>query len=84
MITSKQEPSLKNIKFPAESAYGELEITINLSKPEKDPKQIAAEREAAKVDYPTCMLCMENEGYRGRLNYLSPHQSSNHSNESRW
>ena len=59
----------KNIKFPAESAYGELEITINLSKPEKDPKQIAAEREAAKVDYPTCMLCMENEGYRGRLNY---------------
>ena len=46
----------KNIKFPAESAYGELEITINLSKPEKDPKQIAAEREAAKVDYPTCMV----------------------------
>lgn len=59
----------KNIKFPAESEYGELEITINLSKPEKDPKQIAAEREAVKVDYPTCMLCMENEGYRGRLNY---------------
>ena len=55
----------KNIKFPAESAYGELEITINLSKPEKDPKQIAAEREAAKVDYPTCMLCMENEGKLG-------------------
>ena len=59
----------KNIKCPAESEYGELEITINLSKPEKDPKQIAAEREAVKVDYPTCMLCMENEGYRGRLNY---------------
>ncbi len=43
MTTSKQEPSQKNIKFPAESEYGELEITINLSKPEKDPKQIAAE-----------------------------------------
>lgn len=59
----------KNIIFPVETEYGELEITINLSKPEKDPKQIAAERMAAKVDYPKCMLCMENEGYKGRLNY---------------
>ncbi len=59
----------KNIKFPVASEYGELEITINLSKPEKDPKQIAAEKDAVKVDYPTCMLCMENEGYKGRLNY---------------
>lgn len=58
-----------NIIFPAETEYGELEITINLSKPEKDPKQIAAERQAVKVDYPECMLCMENEGYKGRLNY---------------
>ncbi|MDA3964954.1 UDP-glucose--hexose-1-phosphate uridylyltransferase [Enterococcus thailandicus] len=59
----------KNIQFPVQTAYGDLEITINLSKPEKDPKQIAAEREAVKVDYPKCLLCMENEGYRGRLNY---------------
>ncbi|KAF1296784.1 galactose-1-phosphate uridylyltransferase [Enterococcus sp. JM4C] len=59
----------KNIIFPVETEYGEIEITINLSKPEKDPKQIAAERTAAKVDYPKCMLCMENEGYKGRLNY---------------
>lgn len=59
----------KNIQYTYPSDYGELEITINLSKPEKDPKQIAAERQAAKVDYPKCMLCMENEGYKGRLNY---------------
>jgi len=59
----------RNIIFPAETEYGDLEITINLSKPEKDPKQIAAERQAVKVDYPECMLCMENEGYKGRLNY---------------
>ena len=59
----------KNIQFPVQTAYGDLEITINLSKTEKDPKQIAAEREAVKVDYPKCLLCMENEGYRGRLNY---------------
>lgn len=59
----------KNIEFPVATAYGDLEITINLSKPEKDPKQIAAERTAVKVDYPKCMLCMENEGYRGRSNY---------------
>lgn len=59
----------KNIVFPADTEYGELEITINLSKPEKDPKQIALEREVKKVDYPKCQLCMENEGYRGRINY---------------
>lgn len=59
----------RNIIFPAKTAYGELEITINLSKPEKDPKQIAAERQVKKVDYPECMLCMENEGYKGRMNY---------------
>lgn len=59
----------KNIVFPAETEYGTLEITINLSKPEKDPKEIAAQRNAATVAYPKCMLCMENEGYKGRLNY---------------
>lgn len=66
----------RNIIFPAETEYGELEITINLSKPEKDPKQIAAERQAVKVDYPECMLCMENEGYKGRLNY--PARTNHH------
>lgn len=59
----------RNVFFPVETAYGQLEITINLSKPEKDPKQIAAEREAVQVDYPKCLLCMENEGYKGRMNY---------------
>ncbi|MDT2810813.1 UDP-glucose--hexose-1-phosphate uridylyltransferase [Enterococcus asini] len=59
----------KNIVFPAETEYGTLEITINLSKPEKDPKEIAAQRNSASVDYPKCMLCMENEGYKGRMNY---------------
>ncbi|GGC75474.1 UDP-glucose--hexose-1-phosphate uridylyltransferase [Enterococcus wangshanyuanii] len=59
----------KNILFPAKTEYGDLEITINLSRPEKDPKQIAAERQAAKVDYPKCLLCMENEGYKGRIDH---------------
>lgn len=61
----------KNIVFPAETEYGQLEITINLSKPEKDPKQIEAERQATKVNYPKCVLCMENEGYKGRSNYVA-------------
>ncbi|MGG5316667.1 UDP-glucose--hexose-1-phosphate uridylyltransferase [Enterococcus sp. AZ072] len=65
----KTQDIAKNIVFPAETEYGTLEITINLSKPEKDPKQIAAEREVVQVDYPKCLLCMENEGYKGRLNY---------------
>lgn len=59
----------KNILFPAKTEYGDLEITINLSRPEKDPKQIAAERQAVKVDYPKCLLCMENEGYKGRIDH---------------
>lgn len=59
----------KNVKYTYLSEYGELEITINLSKPEKDPKQIVAERNAEKVDYPKYMLCMANEGYKGRTNY---------------
>lgn len=59
----------KNIVFPVMTEYGELEITINLSKPEKDPKEIAAQRGAAAIDYPKCLLCLENEGYKGRLNY---------------
>lgn len=59
----------KNIKFPVATEYGDLEITINLSKPEKDPKAIAAAATAAPSSYPACQLCMTNEGYRGRLNY---------------
>lgn len=59
----------KNIEFPAETAYGQLEITINLSKPEKDPKQIAAALKAEKPNYPKCQLCMENEGYLGRSDH---------------
>ena len=59
----------KNIAFKTATEYGDLEITINLSKPEKDPKQIAAEKEAPSGGYPKCLLCMENEGYRGRINH---------------
>jgi UDPglucose--hexose-1-phosphate uridylyltransferase len=49
--------------------YGELEVTINLSKPEKDPKEIAAERAAPVSGYPQCLLCLENVGYAGRVNH---------------
>ncbi len=58
----------KNIGWTAPTAWGDLEITINLSKPEKDPKAIAAAGAAPATDdvYPACQLCMENEGYRGR------------------
>ena len=59
----------KNIAFRAETKYGPLEITINLSKPEKDPKAIAAEKLIKASNYPKCLLCMENEGYQGRVNY---------------
>ncbi|MEG2644884.1 MAG: UDP-glucose--hexose-1-phosphate uridylyltransferase, partial [Enterococcus sp.] len=59
----------RNIHFPAKTAYGELQITINLSKPEKDPKDIAAASKESTSDYPNCLLCMENEGYKGRVNY---------------
>lgn len=60
----------KNIHFKADTAYGEMDITINLSKPEKDPEQIKRERELKQtVAYPKCMLCVENEGYAGRTGY---------------
>ncbi|MFD1464476.1 UDP-glucose--hexose-1-phosphate uridylyltransferase, partial [Paenibacillus farraposensis] len=57
----------KNIAFPAHTDYGDLEITINLSKPEKDPKDIAAAAKVKASGYPACALCLENEGYLGRL-----------------
>lgn len=59
----------KNIHYLAESKYGELEITINLSKPEKNPKEILAARNTPKGNYPKCLLCIENEGYFGRWNH---------------
>ncbi|MBY0099166.1 UDP-glucose--hexose-1-phosphate uridylyltransferase [Mesobacillus maritimus] len=60
-----------NISYKASTVYGELDITINLSKPEKDPKQIALEKEMKKtgVNYPKCLLCVENEGYAGRIGH---------------
>ncbi|WP_079269522.1 UDP-glucose--hexose-1-phosphate uridylyltransferase [Streptococcus suis] len=59
----------KNIYYQTPTDYGNLEITINLSKPEKDPKAIAAARLAEASNYPQCLLCMENEGYQGRINH---------------
>ena len=59
----------KNIAYRVPSEYGELEITINLSKPEKDPKEIAAAKLVKSSNYPQCQLCMENEVYQGRLNH---------------
>ena len=59
----------KDLKWKTATRYGELDITINLSKPEKDPKAIAAARNAPQSAYPKCQLCAENEGYRGRMNH---------------
>ncbi|MBQ4559082.1 MAG: UDP-glucose--hexose-1-phosphate uridylyltransferase [Tyzzerella sp.] len=60
---------IKDRKWKVESPYGEIDITINLSKPEKDPKAIAAAKLAKQSSYPKCMLCVENEGYAGRVNH---------------
>lgn len=59
----------KDMKWIAPTEYGDLDITINLSKPEKDPKAIAAAKLAKQSGYPKCLLCRENEGYAGRLNH---------------
>ena len=59
----------KDMQWKAETEYGELDITINLSKPEKDPKAIAAARNLPASAYPRCQLCAENEGYAGRVNH---------------
>ena len=59
----------KDVKWVAPTEYGELDITINLSKPEKDPKAIAAARNLPASAYPRCQLCAENEGYAGRVNH---------------
>ena len=59
----------KDVRWKSPTEYGELDITINLSKPEKDPKAIAAARNLPASAYPRCQLCLENEGYAGRLNH---------------
>ena len=59
----------KDLKWTTETDYGTLDITINLSKPEKDPKAIAAAKNAPQSAYPKCLLCVENEGYAGRVNH---------------
>jgi len=59
----------QNIEYKAATEYGELDITINLSKPEKDPKSIELEKLAKKSSYPKCLLCIENEGYAGRIGH---------------
>ena len=59
----------KDLKWETETDFGTLDITINLSKPEKDPKAIAAAKAAKQSGYPKCLLCKENEGYAGRVNH---------------
>ncbi len=59
----------KDVKWVTSTEYGDLDITINLSKPEKDPKAIAAAKLVKQSGYPKCLLCRENEGYAGRLNH---------------
>ena len=59
----------KDMRWKTDTEYGKLDITINLSKPEKDPKAIAAAKHAPQSGYPKCQLCPENEGYAGRMNH---------------
>lgn len=59
----------RDMKWKSATEYGELDITINLSKPEKDPKAIAAAKNAKQTGYPKCLLCAENVGYSGRINH---------------
>ena len=59
----------RDMKWKTDTKYGELDITVNLSKPEKDPKAIAAAKLAKQSGYPKCLLCKENEGYAGRVNH---------------
>lgn len=59
----------KDMKWVTKTEYGDIDITVNLSKPEKDPKAIAAAKSAKQSGYPKCLLCKENEGYAGRINH---------------
>ncbi len=65
----RRDRIVKDLRWTYESDYGPLDITINLSKPEKDPKAIAAAKNAPQSGYPKCQLCGENEGYAGRINH---------------
>ena len=65
----KVDAIAQNVRYFAETAYGKLEITINLGKPEKDPREIALLKNAPSVSYPKCMLCVENPGFAGRSNF---------------
>ena len=65
----RRERCARDLKWVYEGQYGALDVTINLSKPEKDPRAIAAARLAPQGGYPQCLLCAENEGYAGRLNH---------------
>ncbi len=65
----RRDRIVKDLRWTYESDYGPLDITINLSKPEKDPKAIAAAKNAPQSAYPKCQLCGENEGYAGRMNH---------------
>lgn len=59
----------KDLKWKTATEYGDIDITVNLSKPEKDPKAIAAAKLQKQSGYPKCLLCKENEGYAGRVNH---------------
>jgi len=59
----------KDIRWKTATEYGQLDITINLSKPEKDPRTIAAAKNVPQTGYPQCLLCRENEGFAGRMNH---------------
>ncbi|SCS72074.1 UDP-glucose--hexose-1-phosphate uridylyltransferase [Staphylococcus caeli] len=63
----KEDAIANNINYEVATEYGDMEITINLSKPEKDAKQIAAAKAAPATDYPKCALCLENEGFKGSV-----------------
>lgn len=65
----RTERIAKNLYWQTPTEYGDLEITVNLSKPEKDPKAIAAARNLKQSNYPKCLLCLENVGYQGRVNH---------------
>ena len=65
----RRDRSAKDLKWVYEGQYGALDITVNLAKPEKDPRAIAAARLAPQGGYPKCLLCLENEGYAGHMNH---------------
>lgn len=65
----RRDRCAKDLRWTTETDYGTLDISINLSKPEKDPKDIAAARNLPASNYPRCLLCAENEGYAGRVNH---------------